>query len=141
MNNALKVTMTGYGAAGALFGLWYIILPRQAIEIQSPSVVVTAYLVGTKMALGASIFSAGIFLMIAARDLVRHILWAKFAIVFATLFLAVSLYSGFLLYDDVSQAFVGIIIHGVAAAALLAFYPWRGGRTREQAASSKPLDT
>jgi hypothetical protein len=141
MKNALKMTMTVYGAVGTLFGLWYIILPRQAIEIQSPNGVVTAYLVGTKMALGASILAVGIFLMIAARDPAKNILWAKFAVVFATLFLAVALYSGFLLYGDVSVALVGIIIHGVAAAALLAFYPWSGRRTREQAASSKPLDT
>jgi hypothetical protein len=141
MKNALKVTMTGYGAVGTLFGLWYIILPRQAIEIQSPNVVATAYLVSTKMALGASISAAGSFLVIGARDLVRHLLWAKFAVVFATLFLAVALYSGFFLYGDVSQALVGIIIHGVAAAALLAFYPWSGGRSREQKVSSKPSDT
>jgi hypothetical protein len=49
--------------------------------------------------------------------------------VFAGLFLTVALYSGFRLYEDVSQASVGIIIHGVALIALLAFYPWRGERS------------
>ncbi len=78
-------------------------------------------------AFGVSVVAACIFLIIAARDPIKHILWVKFAVVFAILFLAVALYSGFRLFADVSQASVGIIIHGLAAAALLAFYPWRAG--------------
>lgn len=135
MTKALKVTITVYGAIGFLFGLAYLLFPRQAIAIQSSEGNPSAYLVGTKMVLGASIFAAGIFLMFAARDPIKHILWVKFAITFAVLFLAVALYSGFYLFADVRQALVGILIHGVATVALLAFYPWGTLRSGEYAPS------
>ncbi len=126
MNKALKVAMSVYGTGGTLFGLFYLFFPRQAAAMQGFQAD-SAYLVATKMALGASLVAVGIFVIIAARDPIKHILWVKFAVVFAILFLAVALYSGFRLFADVSQASVGIIIHGLAAAALLAFYPWRAG--------------
>jgi hypothetical protein len=128
MKKALKVAMSVYGTGGTLFGLLYLFFPRQAIAMQS-SQADSAYLVATKMALGASLVAVGIFVIIAARDPIRNILWAKFAMVFAGLFLTVALYSGFRLHEDVSQASVGIIIHGVALIALLALYPWRGERS------------
>jgi hypothetical protein len=128
MKKALKLAMSVYGTGGTLFGLLYLFFPRQAVAMQG-SQSDSAYLVATKMALGASLVAVGIFVIIAARDPIRNILWAKFTMVFAGLFLTVALYSGFRLYEDVSQASVGIIIHGVALIALLAFYPWRGERS------------
>jgi membrane associated rhomboid family serine protease len=124
MDKALKVAMTVYGSGGTVFGLFYLFFPRQATAMQGFQAD-SSYLVATKMALGASLVAVGIFVTIAARDPIKHILWLRFAIVFAILFLVVALYSGFRLFADVGQASVGIIIHGVAAVALLGFYPWR----------------
>jgi hypothetical protein len=125
MNAALKVVMTIYGAIGAMFGLAYLFVTRQAIAIQGFEGDPSAYLVSNKMVLGTSILVVGIFVIIAARDPIKHILWVKFTIVFATLFLTVALYTGFVIFADLSQAIVGIIIHGVSAVALLISYPWR----------------
>ncbi len=82
-------------------------------------------------ALGVSFVSACIFLIIAASDPLKHILWVKYAIVFAILMLAAELYSFILGYIDFNEAEIGIIMHAVFAAALLAFYPWRAARTGE----------
>jgi len=125
MTKALKVAMSVYGAGGTLFGLFYLFFPQQAAAMQGFQAD-SAYLVATKMALGASLVAVGVFVIIAARDPIKHILWVKFAIVFAILFFAVALYSGFRLFTDFGQAIVGVTIHGVAAVALLALYTWRG---------------
>jgi hypothetical protein len=124
MNKALKVAMSFYGIGGTLFGSLYLFFPRQATAMQGFQAD-SVYLVATKMALGASLVAIGIFVSVAARDPIRHILWVRFAISFAILFLAVALYSGFRLFDEISQASVGITIHGVAAFVLLGLYPWR----------------
>ena len=124
MIKALKVTMIVYAVIGILFGLAYIFVPRQlgamfGYEAGPASVSALA------AALGVSFVSACIFLIIAARDPLKHILWVKYAIVFAILMFAAELYSLIIGYIDFSQAGIGIIIHAVFAAALLAFYPWR----------------
>lgn len=134
MSKALKLAMAVYGAGGTLFGLFYLFFPRQAAEMQGFQAD-SVYLVATKMALGASLVAVGIFVILAARDPIKHILWLKFAIVFAILFFTVALFSGLYLFADVSQALVGIVLHGVFTTALLAFYPWRIARGGEYAAS------
>lgn len=139
MSKALKVAMSVYGIVGTLFGLFYLFFPRQATEMQGFQADST-YLIATKMALGASLVAVGIFVIAAARDPIRNILWAKFAITFSMLFLSVALYSGFRLFAEVSQASVGIIIHGVAAAALLALYPWSRRRKSEKSLLTEPRD-
>ncbi len=121
---ALKVTMIVYAVIGILFGLAYIFIPRQLSAMlgfeEGPASVYALAVV-----LGASFVSACIFLIIAARDPLKHILWVKYAIVFAILMFAAELYSLIIGYIDFSQAGMGIIIHAVFAVALLAFYPWR----------------
>jgi hypothetical protein len=124
MTKALRVTMIVYAVIGILFGLAYILIPRQigaffGFEEGPESVAAMAAV------LGVSWVSACIFIIIAARDPLKHILWVKYAIVFAILSSAAELYSLILGYIDFSQAGMGIIMHAVFAAALLAFYPWR----------------
>lgn len=123
MIKALKITMAIYGIAGSLFGLFYLLAPQQAITMQSPESVATPYLIATKMALGAGILGAAFFAALAARDPIKNIQWVRFGIVNATLFLLVSLYTGFVLYEEVSQAIVGIVLHGVFGIALFVLYP------------------
>lgn len=130
MIKALKVTMILYAVIGILFGLAFIFVPRQLGAMfgyeGGP-----AHVAALMAALGVSFISACIFLIIAARDPLKHILWVKYAIVFAILMLAVNIYSFILGYSNFRQAAVDIIIHAVFAAALLAFYPWRAARSGE----------
>ena len=130
MIKALKVTMIVYAAIGILFGLGFIFVPHQlgamlGHEAWPASVAALA------AELGVCFVSACIFLIIAARDPLKHILWVKYAIAFAILMLAAGLYSFIMGYITLGQAGMGIIIHTVFAAALLAFYPWRAARSAE----------
>ena len=130
MIKALKVSMIVYGVVGILFGLAYIFVPRQLGAMfgfeEGP-----AHVAAMAAALGVSWVSACIFLIIAARDPLKHILWVKYAIVFAILSLAAELYSFIIGYMEFSQVVMGIVIHGVFATAFLAFYPWRVARSGE----------
>jgi len=123
MIKALKISMATYGIIGSLFGLFYLLAPQQAIAMQSPESIATPYLIATKMALGAGILGAAFFATLAARDPIKNILWVKFAIVNAGLFSLVALYSGFVLFEGVVQAIVGIVLHGGFGIALLVLYP------------------
>ncbi len=128
MIKPLKVTMIVYAVIGIVFGLAYIFVPRQlgamfGLEEGPESVAAMA------ATLGVSWVSICIFIIIAARDPLKHILWVKYVIVFAILMLAAELYSLILGYIDFSHAVMGIIIHAVFAIALLAFYPWRAARS------------
>jgi hypothetical protein len=125
--------MTVYGIGGSLFGLFYLVFPEQSSVMQSGEAA-SAFLVATKMALGASLLAVGIFVAAAARDPIKNILWARFAIAFALSFLAVALYSGAVLFASFSQALLGETIHGLFAALLIAFYPW-GWRRRDRGLS------
>ena len=130
MIKPLKVTMIVYAVIGILFGLAFIFVPRQLYAMfgqDAPSASTSALAVS----LGASFVAACIFLIIAARDPLKHILWVKYAIVFAILALAAHLYSVILGYINFSQAIMDIIIHAVFAAAFLAFYPWRAARSSD----------
>jgi hypothetical protein len=80
---------------------------------------------------GVHMVAVGIFLIIAARDPINHILWVKYVIVLAILSLAAQLYSLILGHITLGSALTPIIIHAVFAAALLAFYPWRAARSSE----------
>lgn len=78
--------------------------------------------------------------MIAARDPIREIQWVRFAIVFALLFVAVSVYLGLFVRDGFRSVLYGILIHGTFATVLLIFYPWQavrdGWRTAARGRSS-----
>ena len=128
MIKALKVTMILYAAIGILFGLAYIFVPCQ-LGAMFGHEAGTASVAALAAALGVSFASACIFLIIAARDPLKHILWVKYAIVFAILMLAAELYSVIMGYLTLGQAGTAIIIHAIIAAALLAFYPWRAARS------------
>jgi len=130
MIKALKVTMILYAVIGILLGLAYIFVPRQlgamfGHELGPASVLSLA------AAFGVSLVAACIFLIIAARDPIKHILWVKYAIVFAILMVAAELYSFILGHITLGHALTPIILHAVFAAALLAFYPWRAARSGE----------
>lgn len=122
MTKALKVAMATYGTIGVLYGLSYLLIPERLSALQGAEEV-SDFLIAIEMALGASVLAVGVFVVTAARDPVRHILWVRFAILFAMLFAATAVYSGIALFTDFSQALVGVILHGVFATALLVLYP------------------
>ena len=124
MIKPLKVTMIVYAVIGILIGLAFIFVPRRLFTMFGHEAW-PASVAALGAELGVSFVAACIFLIIAARDPLKHILWVKYAIVFAVLMFAAGLYSLILGYTDFSQAAMGIIIQAVFAAALLAFYPWR----------------
>ncbi len=128
MIKALKVTMILYAAIGILFGLAYIFVPRQLGAMFGHEVALVSDLAAP---FGVCLVAVGIFLIIAARDPIKHILWVKYAIVFAILSLAAELYSFILGHITLGQALTAIIMHAVFAAAFLAFYPWRAARSGE----------
>ena len=128
MIKPLKVTMIVYAVIGILFGLAWIFVPRQLTAIFGQEAV-PALAAALAAQLGVSFISAGIFLIIAARDPLKHILWVKYAIVVAILMLAAELYSVIMGHITLGQAGTTIIIHAIFAAALLAFYPWRAARS------------
>jgi membrane associated rhomboid family serine protease len=119
MTKALKITMATYGIGGTVVGLLYIFTPREDV----------------RKVLGASLLAVGIFVVIAARDPIRHILWVRFAILFALLFTAVSIYLGAVVRGEFRSVLDGISIHGTFAALLLILYPRKKVRDGEQAPS------
>ena len=137
MIKALKVTMITYAALGILFGLAFIFVPRQ-LGAMFGHEAGPASVASLAAALGVSFVAACVFLIIAARDPLKHILWVKYAIVFAILMLAAELSSVIKGNVTLGQAGTTLIIHTIIAAALLAFYPWRTARSGAQAPSYKP---
>ena len=127
MIRSLRVTMIVYAVIGILFGLAYILIPHQLADMfgyeEGP-----AHVAAFAVALGISFVAACYFIIIAARDPIKHILWVKYAIVFAILMFTAELYSFIKGYLTLGQAGMGIIMHAVFAVALLIFYPWRAAK-------------
>ena len=127
MIKALKVTMIVWGIIGVLFGLAYILVPYELGQMmgyeEGP-----AYIGYMLAGLAGGFISISVFIIIAARDPLRHINWVKFAILYCILGVVLGLYSVIRGYVDFSQAGMGIIIDAVFAVAFLALYPYRAAR-------------
>jgi len=127
MMRALKVTMIIWGAIGILAGLSYIIIPVRVAELYGFGQI--ADYVRWIMAFGGAIFfSAGVWIVVAARDPLRHINWVKFEIMKSILVPAVTVYTIIQGYVHFSQVGPILILFAVFAVALLALYPWRAVR-------------
>ena len=124
MLKALKVTMIVFGVVEIIFGLGFTFFMREMSAMlgfmQMPDHVL--YLGAL---LGLALIAASIFLIAAARDPLRNILWVKFAILFAVTGVLAGVYSVLRGYADFSQAGMGIIWDSIVTIALLVFYPWR----------------
>ena len=127
MIKALRVVMIVWAAIAILLGLVYIFLPSQFADMigfeHGP--ISTLYLLAM---LGVTFVALGAFLIIAARDPLKNILWVQFAIAWAILAIAVeasSIGRGFVTFEQVGM---GLIIDAVFAVALLALYPWRAAK-------------
>ena len=132
MIKALKVTLIVYGVLGILYGLAYILIPRELGEMFGYATEgVPIYMLAFLASLGVCIIAPSVFLIAAARDPLRQISWVKFAILWSVLGLLAELYSVIKGYIGFSQAAMGIIIFAVFTVAFLVFYPWRAARSEQ----------
>lgn len=109
MTKTLKIVLGAYGVGITVAGFLHFFFAEVDVEI----------------ALAASLVAVGPFLFIAARDPIRQIQWVRFAIVFALLFVGVSVYVGAIRRGEFRSVVDGMAIHGTFATLLLIFYPWR----------------
>lgn len=127
MIRALKVAIIVFGVIHILLGLALIFAPYQTAsmlgfsEIAAPAVYIAALC-------GLTFIAASVWLIVAGRDPLRHLIWVKFAISWTLLGVVVQLYLVAQGVVNFSQAGPGIIIDAVFAVAFLAFYPYRAAR-------------
>ncbi len=126
---ALKVALVIIGVVRIVLGLFVIVLPGQFLDALGPGTLSDSarFFMG---AAGAAWIAAGVWAIGAVRDLVRNIIFVKFAITLELLNVAGLVYTGAAGYLAFSDMVVPIIIAAVFAAALLIFYPWRAGREK-----------
>jgi uncharacterized protein YjeT (DUF2065 family) len=122
MIKGLKVVMIIWAAVAILMGLVYIFFPNQLNEMGGyEGSDLATYLLAL---LGICYIAAGAFVIIAARDPLKHIRWVQFAITVAFLTVAVagsSMGRGLVTF---SQEGIPLIFNAVFAIALLALYPY-----------------
>jgi hypothetical protein len=130
MSTALKVVLIVYGAVLLLMGLFGIILPEQISEMFGVEEVNDNIIY---MAMAVSVFSlaVGIWILIAARDLLRNIIWVKFSITVAAFSAVLLAYSSIKGYVEFIQVLPAIILWIIFIVLFLVFYPWREARASE----------
>jgi hypothetical protein len=136
MLKALKIAMIVYAVAGLIVGLAEIFIPSEFASwfgLEEGSAAANA----NAVEIGFAFVALGVFLIIAARDPIKNILWVKYAIAFAALMLVNEIYSIIVGYVDFGQVVSGIAIHGVFAIAFLILYPWRQAKTKNELADQK----
>ena len=124
MIKALKVTMIVYAIIGILLGLAFIIIPDQMSDWFNVAVF-TDFPLYILTLLGVVFIVTGVFYIMAVRDLIKNILWVKYAIAEGLTGALVAVYALMRGYGDFSQVGAAIIIHAVFAILLLIFYPWK----------------
>ena len=124
MIKALSIVMIVFGAIGILAGLSNIIVPDQGAKLygfgEAPDYVRWIAALG-----GASFLAAGIWVIVAAQDPIRHINWVKFLVTKSWLFTVVTAYTIIRGYVSFSQVGSLLILFAVFAVLFLVFYPWR----------------
>lgn len=127
MVRGLKIAMIVFGSIEILLGLSLVVIPDQAASMAGVSEV-SGYVVYAMASLGMCLIAPSFFLILAARNPLRHINWVKFAISWCILGVVGGLYS--VTRGDVDFSHVGtqIIMDAVFAVAFLALYPYRRSR-------------
>jgi hypothetical protein len=124
MIRALKVVLIVFGVIEILLGLSLVIIPDQAASMAGVSEV-SGYLIYTMASLGMCLIAPGVFLIVAARNPLRHINWVKFAILWCILGVVGGLYSIVRGALDFNHVGMQIIMDAVFALVFLALYPYR----------------
>jgi hypothetical protein len=129
---ALKVILIVYGALAIVMGAMQAFFPNVISNMMNLGEMPAACSPGlyALAASGCSLIAGGIFLIIAgSRDILHHIAWVQFALLWSILFVAIAVFSVLMGYVTLQQTMGGIITDGVFFILLLAFYPW--GRTED----------
>jgi Ca2+/Na+ antiporter len=130
MIKALKVLLIVFGAIGIIAGLSYIFVPDKVAELYDFGEIADS--IRWIMAFGGAIFTAaGVWVIIAAQDPIRHINWVKFEITKSSLVVVVTAYS--IIQGDVEFSQVGpiLILFAVFAVLFLVCYPWPSRRSKQ----------
>jgi hypothetical protein len=130
MVRALRVVVIVYGAILVLLGLVGIILPEQVSGMFGVEEFNDSILYMT-MAVSISSLAPGVWILVAARDLLRNIIWVKFAITYAALSAVLLAYSSIRGYVEFIQVLPAIVLWVIFIVLFLVFYPWREARISE----------
>lgn len=131
MIKALKIVLIIFGALSILSGLAHIFIPEQLTAMmgfeEMPDVCSPALFAMAMV--GVSFIAGGVYLIVAGtRDIIRHIYWVQFAILWAILAVAAAVYSVMLGYVTFDQVMMPMITDAVFFVVLMALYPWRAAR-------------
>jgi len=127
MIRALKVVLIVFGVIEILLGLSMIIFPDQTAS-QFGLSEASGYITYLMVELATCIIAFSVFIIIAARDPVRHINWVKFAIVVCILGALGGLYAVIRGAVDFSHVSMQIIMDAVFAVIFLALYPYKAAK-------------
>jgi hypothetical protein len=129
---ALKVILIVFGAMWVVMGVLQAFFPNVIHEMMNLGEMPDACLPALYglASLGVSLIAGGIFFIIAGtRDILRHIAWVQFALLWSILFVAIAVFSVLMGYVNFQHAMGSIISDGIFFILLLIFYPY--GRTEE----------
>jgi hypothetical protein len=124
MIKTLRVVMIVWAVLAILMGAGFFFIPGQMADTLGMEKTSGSGLYNLAM-LGITWIILSVFIIIAARDPLRNIMWVRIALVWAVFSFATDWYSWLRGYLDFSHASTGLIIDGLFTALLLIFYPWR----------------
>ncbi len=130
MIKGLKISMLAWAVIGFLYALGFILFPNQLLALFGVSPV-PSYVLFFLVLLGNAYILAGIFVILAARDPLKHILWVQLAMAWAVLDLIASLV--FIIRGNLTflQAGNAVVVDMIMLVAFLIFYPWRKAPSRD----------
>jgi hypothetical protein len=132
MVKVLRVAMIVWPALSILMGLGFLFFPTKLGDIMAISGGADNATLSVLATLGVFIIVASVFIIIAARDPLKHILWVKYVTAFAIFDLAVKVYTLIRGYVTFKQIGLPLIVDAIFAVAFLVLYPWRRSRTVAQ---------
>ena len=123
MIKGLKIAMIAWAVIGILFGLGFLLAPNQLVAGFGVSLALS-YVQYFLTLLGNVYIMTGIFVILAARDPLKQILWLQFAIASSLLDMIAALV--FIIRGNLtfSQAGITLILNIFLLVAFLIFYPW-----------------
>jgi hypothetical protein len=133
MVKALRVAMIVWPALNILMGIGFLFFPTKLGEVMAISGGADNATLSILATLGVFLIVVSVFIIIAARDPLKHILWVQCVTAFAVFDVAVKVYTIIRGYVTFSQIGLPLIVDAIFAVAFLALYPWRRSRIVEQA--------
>lgn len=127
MIKGLRIATITWAVLGIIFGLFYIISPEKFVSSGgfATGSIAIPYFLGY---LGVAYIAFCTFLIIAARDPIKNILWIQLTMLWAFLDVMVALYFYIRGAVTLGQA-AWACTDGIPLIAMLAFYPWRKSST------------